>query len=118
MDHGSTLIEAITFIIQAFEAFVLIFATCELGEMVNGQFNMFNVKLNQCDWYLLPVDIQRIFVLTLVNSQNPITFCAYGNIPCSRKSLKKVESSNFILDLQMSIIFCWFFSILDDSEKF
>ena len=51
-DQGSSPIEQITWVFQAYWAFVMVFATCEFGEMLASQFSMFNDELDQCDWYL------------------------------------------------------------------
>lgn len=71
-------------------SFILVFITCEFSEMVTERFECFNDAIDQCDWYLFPHDIQRMFLIVLANTQQSIFLQSFGNIPCSRDSFKRV----------------------------
>lgn len=70
--------------------FLIIFLVCECGQIVTIQFDIFNDLLNQCNWYYLPIELQRMLVVVLVGAQYPTQFQGYGNVECTRDSFKKV----------------------------
>lgn len=75
--------------------FTTIFAFCEFGERVTHQFNLFNEKFCHCDWYLLPIEIQRMYLIVLVGVQDPVMIRGFANTLCSRDAFKKVISFSF-----------------------
>lgn len=75
-------------------SFVMIFFFCEFGAMVTNQFNRFNEELDQCDWYLFPVELQRTLLIVMINTQNPIIIRGYGNTLCTRDALKQATWAN------------------------
>lgn len=62
---------------------------------VTHQFIRFNAKLCQCDWYLFPIGIQRMLVIFMSDTQQPVSIQGYGNIQCKRENFKTVRI-NFI----------------------
>lgn len=74
-------------------SFMLISIVCESGERVTEQFSKYNDTLNQCNWYLLPVDIQQMLLIFIADVQQPIHIRGYGNIICTRDSFKQVTIS-------------------------
>lgn len=73
-----------------FWSFVMIFAFCEMGELVSNQFNEFEMTLGQCKWYLFSLNLQRMCIIVLANAGQPTTVHGFGNIVCTRESMKKV----------------------------
>lgn len=71
-------------------SFTLIYLLCELGEKVTSCFGVFNVELYRCHWYLFPIEVQRMLVIFMSDTQQPIFIRSYGNIMCTRKVFKKV----------------------------
>lgn len=110
MDQNSSQIELITLATEALWAFQLVFGACELGQMVANQFDIFNDKLDQCKWYLFPIDVQRMFVIILANSKQSIEISAFGNVPCTRDTFKKVPI-HFIFILQKKFVIPHWFNI-------
>lgn len=90
--HGFNSLILIRIMFLAFFSFVIIFLTCELGEMVYDSFDEFNNALNQCNWYLFPIEVRRIFALMITNAQQPVTIRGYGNTRCVREYFKQVIS--------------------------
>lgn len=43
----------------------------------------------QCDWYSFPIDIQRMHIIVMVNTQQPVAILGYGNVECTLETLKK-----------------------------
>ena len=79
--------------LQMFWIFATIAFFCEMGEMVTDQFEKFNTKLYQCDWYLFPIEVQRMLVIFMSDTQKPVFIHGYGNILCIRENFKKVNDS-------------------------
>lgn len=83
-----------------FWSFAIIFAFCELGAQVTIQFNSINEELCQGDWYLQSIEVQRMLLIFMSNTQTP-AILGYGNIVCTRNAFKEVH--NFQLFFQSKI---------------
>lgn len=64
---------------------------CEFGEMVNERCTRYNDRLYECDWYLCPVEVQRMFLTFMGYSQQSVALGTFLNIKCTREMLKKVK---------------------------
>lgn len=60
------------------------------GTRVTIQFELFSNEFRQCDWYLLPIEMRRMYMIFLLDTQNPIRLLSYANITCERETSKKV----------------------------
>lgn len=69
---------------------IMLFILCEFGELMAQRFERFDETIEQCDWYLYPHDIQRLFVIVLSNTQRSTYLRGFGNVPCARDSFKRV----------------------------
>lgn len=85
------LIEWIHPVTLFFFTIIIIFLLCELCEMVTSQFRMLNVKLCQRKWYLFPIEVQRMLVIFISDTQQPVYIRGFGNISCTRQTFKKVH---------------------------
>lgn len=66
--------------------------------MVTSQFEMFLYALDQCSWYLYPIEMQKKFMVLVVSAQQMTIIRSYGNVLCARESFKSVFSLiNWIL---------------------
>lgn len=72
-----------------------IFIICEPSHYCTQQFENFGDELGQCDWYALPIELQRMYLIFLSDTQKEIEIDSYGNITCQRDTSKKV--------------FCWYY---------
>lgn len=70
----------------------MVYLFCEIFERAGSGFEGINDVLNEIDWYLLPIDLQRMLPMILVNAQQPIQFECYASISCSRKTFKNVSN--------------------------
>ena len=77
-------------------AFIIILVYCESGQIVVSQFDEFEEEISKCDWYALPIETQKLFVVFLLNEQQTSNIHGFGNIECSRESMKKVISFYYI----------------------
>lgn len=72
---------------------------CELGEMISKQYDEVDQQLFECNWYKFPVEIQRMLIIFTANTQQPVRILGYGNVLCTRDTLKKV---NFCYEFMMT----------------
>lgn len=70
---------------------------CEFGEMVTHQFHLFDDEIYRCNWYLLPVRLQKMHLIFMQNTQQPTIIRGYPNIWCTREIFKMVISSMFCI---------------------
>lgn len=75
-------------------SFVQIFFFCELGERITSRFSNLGHEMCQCDWYTLPIDIQKVFPLIIAGMDTPIKLIGMGSIQCSRVAFKYVWQCN------------------------
>lgn len=83
-----------------------IFILSEPGTKITNQFLGFCDEFDRCDWYLLPISIQRMYLVFLSDTQHPIMMHSYANITCERETSKKViqfvwKNSNWHFVLQL-----------------
>lgn len=71
----------------------MVFIICEFGGMMTDRFEAFNHNLCQCKWYLYTAELQRLYLLFVVNTQHPVIIRGYGNIICTRETFKKVTDA-------------------------
>lgn len=95
MDGEAEPSEMIPTAIVAVSTTICLFAFCMFGENLAEQFDMLDVKLYQCDWFLFPIDIQRMLITLMSNTQQPAAIIGYGNIECTRETFKRVFFSSF-----------------------
>lgn len=50
-----------------------------------------NDKLYQCNWHLFPIEIQRMLVIVMTNTQRPSTVHGFANTFCTRDAFKGVK---------------------------
>lgn len=81
--------------------FLSCFLCCNFGERVTHQFNLFDEKLRCCDWYLFPIKIQRLILITMSADQHPCIIHGYANTVCTRDAFKRVNAMNLFIVLIM-----------------
>lgn len=86
-----------TFVLM-FWSYGVIGVICSCGEMMTSEFQMISIEINQCNWYLLPLEIQQMLQIFMTNAQQFIR--GYGNIFCTRETFKNV-SSQFTLNMKL-----------------
>lgn len=68
----------------------LVFATCECSERFDSSLSEVTDMIGQLEWYLLPIEAQKMLPILLMYTQKPLTIKFFGNIDCSREQFKKV----------------------------
>lgn len=79
-----------------------VFIIGEPGYFCVKQFEMFDDELGQCDWYLLTIELQRMYMILLSETQNPKKISSYGGIACDRNTSKKVLGIKTLFDRNIS----------------
>lgn len=74
-------------------AFLLSIIICEPAQWVTNNFEQCGDVLEECDWYLLPIELQRLYLIFLLDAQQPVHIQCYGGVVCSRETFKKVPLS-------------------------
>lgn len=72
-------------------SFGVIFVECEFGEMITYKFDTFNEELCESRWYLFSNEMQRMILIFISNTQQPVYIRGYGNIVCARDAFKQVK---------------------------
>lgn len=78
-------------IIAEFYSFCFVFITCELGEQLTIAFDELEFVMEQLDWYLFPIEIQRLLPIILISAQQSVTIQCFGSFATNRDTFKKVE---------------------------
>lgn len=79
-------------ILYGFHVLVILFVTCELGERFSNTLDGVDDLVGQLNWYLLPIEFQRMIPTIMINTQKPVVLKCFGSISCSRDQFKKVNS--------------------------
>lgn len=76
---------------EMFWALNIIFICCECGERVSNAFEEINDAIDELDWYLYPIEVQKILPTIIMHAQMPVIFKCFGNIACTRAFFKTVS---------------------------
>lgn len=71
-------------------AFSIILFISELGQIFGDRFGEIDDKINELDWYLLPLEIQQMLPTIMITTQQPNFMKCFGTVTGSRESLKMV----------------------------
>lgn len=69
----------------------VIYVNSTLGQSMTDKFDEFSEKLGQCNWYIYPIGIKRMYGTFLLNAQQETYLQGYGNLVCSHETMKKVK---------------------------
>lgn len=69
---------------------ILVFIVCEIGQRMNDAFDEIGSTINQFDWYLFPIEEQRMCLMIITIAQQPVAVGCFGSIKCTREVFKNV----------------------------
>lgn len=72
-------------------SFTALFFYCQCGEFVMNEFDEFDDELYRCKWYLFPIEIRRMLVIVMINTQKPLKIRGFFNTVCTREAFKIVS---------------------------
>lgn len=84
-------------IFDACLAFGILALACELSQRIENTFIEIDAIIGRCDWYLYPIEIQRILPMIISMTQQPVTIECFGSASCNRDQFKKVNSANHLV---------------------
>lgn len=67
---------------------------CESGFRVTNQFDQFDLEFNRCGWNELTIEMQRMYLIFLTDTQQPQHIKSYGGITCTRDTFRRVWKKN------------------------
>lgn len=70
---------------------VMVFFSCEIGQRFSDAYKEIDDKIDEFNWYLMLMKIQRILPIIMINTQQPIFIECFGSSTCSRETFKKVN---------------------------
>lgn len=79
---------------MSFDTFSSSFPFSELGGMVTKEFDAFDGQLCQSNWYLYPTKMQKLYLIFMLDAQQPMLIRGWGTITCTREFFK--EASQFL----------------------
>lgn len=89
-DENSNLFENLILSMVVLWTFVFNLLVCEPGERVTNQFEQFYAEFARCQWNNLPIDMQRLYLIFLSDTQQPIYLRTYGGVISTRETYKQV----------------------------
>lgn len=102
-EDSKNLVTIVTLFGEIFWAFAFIFFFCEFGERVSYGFEEINDTLNNLDWYLFPIEIQRMIPTTMIFFQAPVVVRIVGSFACSRYVFDRVSAIVFFSSFKLSL---------------
>lgn len=78
-------------VLCGFWALTLVMFACEAGQRTSNEADEIDDAFSQIDWYLLPVEVQRILPIMIIYMKEPIAVEFFGTLSCSREQFKKVS---------------------------
>lgn len=90
MDVNSKALDMIPILISQMWVFGTLYVFSELGERVTIGFERFHEELLRCNWYELPIEMQRMYLIFLADTQQPKHVTCYANVIFRRETFEKV----------------------------
>lgn len=76
---------------EAGYSLTVVFLVCELCQRATDAFYEINHTVDEFDWYLYPIEIQRMLPTILVVTQKIVGQECFGSILCVRNTFMKVR---------------------------
>lgn len=92
--HADNFLELLITFLQVIYAFGILFVSCELGQRITVAFDECSVIIEQFDWFLFPVEIQRMLLIVIHFAQQSIVIKCFGSAACDRETFKYVRVPN------------------------
>lgn len=86
-----------------FGTLVLLLFTCEIGHQFGTAFNEVDEIFMQIDFYLLPLEFQRILPMTAMYLQEPFVVRFFGSLSCTRVQFKMVSATIARLPIRINL---------------
>lgn len=89
--HADNLLELVITLLQVIYSFGVLLLACELGQRVTITFDECTALIDNFDWYLFPIEIQRMLTIVINFAQQPLVVKCFGSAACDRETFKYVS---------------------------
>lgn len=89
-DENNLIVFLVPFVVL-FWSFALVFAACEIAGRMSDEFDDFDAKLGQLQFYLFPHEIKKLLPFIMINAQQEVGFECFGSTMCNRETFQKVR---------------------------
>lgn len=121
MDPNANTIDVITAIQTLslfFWSFFLVTFFCLIGEMVTNQFAQFHEGMCHSNWYSYSLEMQRLYLIFIADTQHAPAIAGYGNVLCTRETFKKVKKKIKWFDRDKFLTFSIFLDTFFPDDKY
>lgn len=91
--HDGKMTEFLAMIIEVTYSFGILSVVCEICHRTGEAYDECSDMVDEFDWYLFPVRIQRIIPMILQFTQQPTEIKCFGSIACNREAFKYVSAT-------------------------
>lgn len=95
--HSDNLVVLLMTMLEIIYAFGILFTSCELGQRIGFSYDECREIVDQFDWYLFPVEIQRIWPMLLNFTHQSFQLKCFGSIECNRDTFKSVSLKHILI---------------------
>lgn len=92
-------------ITEVFHAFFTVGLACEMGERVCGMFGSIEETMDEIDWYLYPIEVQRMLPAIMMVAQKSIYVEFFASATASRETFSKVSGQAVRLELKIILFY-------------
>lgn len=78
---------------EVFDVIIAVGTACELGERTNEMFGAIDDTFNETDWYLYPIEVQRMLSAVMIVAQKPIYVELFGSVTASRETFRQASTT-------------------------
>lgn len=83
-------------IAEVFHALFTVGVVCEFGEQGCEMFSAVEYTFDEIDWYLYPIEMQRMLPKILIVVQKPIYVDLFGSVTASRETFLGVSMAECV----------------------
>lgn len=77
--------------LYGFWAVCMVFFSCEIGQRFSNAYEDVNDVIGCMNWNYLPLEIQRMLLIIMLDTQQPFEVNCFGSTACNRETFKKVS---------------------------
>lgn len=108
--------ETLKLMIGLFWSFISVFVVCELSERLTIRCETFEDAFCRWQWYLFPIEMQKLLTIAIANAQQTLVIKGYGNVPCTRETFKTVSGTLIFNSLESHSLLSFYFVLLSGGE--
>lgn len=103
--HHENIMSTLVLIVCGVFGLVIVFVECELGQRMSNEFGGIGFTIDKLDWYLFPIDVQRMLCVIIANAQQTISLECFGSMTCTRELFKQVGIDRISTSFSLAVFF-------------